>query len=298
MISLEILRRNGLHKHSNILLFGLVLADCLYLISGMNFAEGISDVGTGNVFPFLCLFENEALQFFLVACDLAISNAGHWGLLVGAVIPILVTGERLLAIFRPMACKTLVTAKKTAVTVACSFMVSLTWIFCVNLMFTPVKVSLSELVIRIYLRQPKTQTTLLVAKLGLHIINISLSYLTVAIVTPGCCIIWVKVQLTLRRRRKLASFHHQHVMSSRETRTIIVTCLLCVLTDGTVYVCTSIAVLFEGVQFYFLHESKFYIYPLKACSSCFVYILCNENFYRHFKEILRISDGKKLELSH
>ncbi|KAK6960456.1 G-protein coupled receptor [Biomphalaria glabrata] len=238
-ISLTVLRRNGLHKQANTLLLGLVVADSLYLISGMNFAEVVSALGSNNKdFPPNLSFQNfKALDYFLLTCDLAISNIGHWGLITSTIIPFLITGERLLAIYRPTTYKTLVTANRVKIVVICSFLVCLPWVLSASSFSVLVKVKLKNTVTLLALRIPASQCTHIPSVVGLYVISSTLSFINIAVVTLGCSIIWVKVQLTLTNRRKLTSPRSQHVRSLRTTRTLILACFMSAVTHGATSVC-------------------------------------------------------------
>ncbi|KAK0067947.1 G-protein coupled receptor [Biomphalaria pfeifferi] len=114
MISLAILRRSGLHKPSNILLFGLVIADSMCLSTTLNYGIILFYFGPNKPFSRLCGFQYvDSLNVYLAVTSIIMEFIGFWGQYVNTWIPILITLERLLAIFRPMTFKSIVTKRRT-----------------------------------------------------------------------------------------------------------------------------------------------------------------------------------------
>ncbi|KAK0040131.1 G-protein coupled receptor [Biomphalaria pfeifferi] len=93
MLSLAILHRSGIHKLSNILLFGLVIADSLW--TTMYFAMILNFFGPNKYFKMLCGFQyEETLNLFLAYSEEVLFFLGYWGRYVNTLIPIFITLER------------------------------------------------------------------------------------------------------------------------------------------------------------------------------------------------------------
>ncbi|KAI8795935.1 G-protein coupled receptor [Biomphalaria glabrata] len=290
VISLAILKRSGLHKPSNILLLGLVVADSLYLLSGLNYAAIINMFGPDKLNPYICVYQYDyALDYFLLISDLVITFIGSWGFFASTVIPILITLERLLALFRPMTFKSSITTKRTTIAVTCSFLIWLPWMLSWNSFYVILSVKITQTVTFMNLWIPDSKLTYILSILRLYVINNVVSFLTIAFITLGCCIIWIKMILVLRLKRKLASSRNKQYWSPRTTRTLVLTCVVFAVTHGASSVGGIMSTRFSGMPFYFLNEARHLIYPLNASSSLFVYILSNKKLYKNLRAILRCS---------
>ncbi|KAK6960455.1 G-protein coupled receptor [Biomphalaria glabrata] len=292
-MSLAILQRNGLYKQSNILLFGLVIADSAYLVSGMNFAMIISYFGPNKLYPTLCGYQyEEVLDYFLQISNILINIIGTWGHFASTTIPVLITLERILALFKPINFKALVTANKTTALVICSFVVWLPWIFLTFSSTVIYKVKLTPTVTYMLALAQKSDLISHVSVIDKYFIRNVVSFTTLAFITFGCGAIWVKMKLTLKQRRKIASSRNNSSWSPRTTRTLVLTCFIFVLVHGMASLTANLSLFYAGRCAYslhfFLNEGGLFIYPINASSSLFIYVLSNKKLYQDLKMILRI----------
>nr|KAI8752337.1 putative G-protein coupled receptor [Biomphalaria glabrata] len=80
MISLAILRRSGLHKPSNILLFGLVIADSMCLSTTLNYGIILFYFGPNKPYSRLCGFQYvDSLNVYLAVTSIIMEFIGFWG---------------------------------------------------------------------------------------------------------------------------------------------------------------------------------------------------------------------------
>ncbi|KAK6960770.1 G-protein coupled receptor [Biomphalaria glabrata] len=121
ILVIAIMKLDGIKKTTNILLLAVILASSLQLFLPLNLAEKIlyqiySDHRIENEFG--CIqYNNTGLQFF----KYAFVFIGTWGQLVFLSLLMLITTERLLAVFLPMKIKTIVTRRAVAGSVLFAF---------------------------------------------------------------------------------------------------------------------------------------------------------------------------------
>ncbi|KAI8776923.1 G-protein coupled receptor [Biomphalaria glabrata] len=288
MISLVILKRNGLHKPSNILLFGLVVADNISLLVLINYAKIITYFGPDKLLPTLCGFQYGENVNDLLAISVAINNAlSMWGRFTSTCLPVLITLERLYAIFKPMTFKAVVTVKRTTTAVICSYIFWLPWVLIINSfckIFTR-----QETVSVVYLRFISQELEGILDRIQVYFLEPLHSWVPISFITIGCVIIWIKVKVTLRRRRNLTSSQNKLSWSPRTTRTLVLTCLIFSLTRGADALCFALIPVEVKVLSTLANQIGFFLYSINASSNLFVYILSNKKFLNIFKAMWHIS---------
>ncbi|KAK0066396.1 G-protein coupled receptor [Biomphalaria pfeifferi] len=290
MFCIAILRRNGLHKQPNILLCGQIIADSIYLLFGLNYSSIIQMFGPNRLYPAYCgLQYNETLDYSLLISQIIFKFSASLGFYASTLIPILITLERLMAIFRPMAFKAVVTTRITKIAVISSFIVWIPWILCDLSFHRILSAKLSSTITFMELVPQDSPAANVVAVMTVFVVNSGVSFFTLAAVTIGCCIISIKMSIALKQRRRLTTSQSKLTWSPRTTRTLLVTCFIFVVIHGTITICASITDSLQRIQYFFVNDIKYYIYPINASSNLFVCILTNKKLLHNLKNILRIA---------
>nr|KAI8737108.1 putative G-protein coupled receptor [Biomphalaria glabrata] len=290
MMSLAILQRNGLHKPSNILLFSLVIADSMCLMTTLNYGQIILFFGPNKPFPIYCGFQYEdSVGYFLAISSAIFNTIGWWGHYTSTILPFLITLERILAIFRPLTFKAVVTTAKTGIAVICPFILCLIYTLTENSYFEISKIRLTKTVNWIALVDniPK-----FFEPVEIYFFDGFLSWFSVAFITFGCLTIWIKVKNTLKQRRNLTSSRNKLTWSPRTTRTLILTCLIFSLTRGACSLFFTLYVCYNETQMHARNQLGLFLYAINASNSLFVYILSNRKLCQNFKSIMHISKTK------
>ncbi|KAK0066232.1 G-protein coupled receptor [Biomphalaria pfeifferi] len=285
-MSFAILIRSGLHKPSNILLFGTVTADSMILISKLDYPRILLYFGPDKIVSTLCLFQyGEALNYFLTVSMAVLYFLAVWGSLSSLVLAIFITGERLLAIFRPMTFRAVVKPKNAKIAVITAFVVWLPWACGYFSYF------------RIVILHPSESLTWMSLTMDFpYFVHIMETYvicnfqicITVIFVTVGCVAISIKVRLTMTNRQKLISSQNKLSWSPRTTRTLLLTSAIIAVTYSVTAVFSTVSEsLSEGLNQVML-LMRILVYPLDASSNLFVYILCDKKMYQIFKKMIRI----------
>ncbi|XP_005104803.1 probable G-protein coupled receptor B0563.6 [Aplysia californica] len=233
VFSIIVLLKHGLHKCSNILLFCLAIGDLVYLIafnsvpkllyelSGVAFAWDYNEVTAHTLFVLYSIFH------FL---DYAIG-------LSSLAIPMLITAERLVAVFLPMKFSRIITPARTwtAVGIICLF-----WIIVIfysslwsqfKYVFYP-KLNISMGIIERSDRYFQEQDV------G-DVLEEMIKYLTLKIppglTLVGCVIIAVKIKMASAKRRKMTSNGAaRETKSNRTSKILLSVCAMYTVTCAIV----------------------------------------------------------------
>ncbi|KAK0059440.1 G-protein coupled receptor [Biomphalaria pfeifferi] len=113
ILTFGMLIKSGLKKPSNIIIFGLTLADCFLVISPINVVEFtarfLHSKETANYFGWEC---SENLARFLFILNRVLTTLHYWGGFAGTSLPVMITMERFIAVFFPIKFASIVTSKK------------------------------------------------------------------------------------------------------------------------------------------------------------------------------------------
>ncbi|KAI8792452.1 G-protein coupled receptor [Biomphalaria glabrata] len=291
MMSVAILRRSGLRKPSNILLFGLVIADSMLQLMTINFSEILEYFGPDIKYPDLCGWQYDVgVNYFLVACAIAFYFISTWGQYVNTTIPMVITLERLLAVYMPMTFKKFVTPRTAKISVMFSFIVWLPWSMYYLTVFN-VQVQRSEVM-------DFTSDALHIEDLDVYNIfyyyvsDILSSWVPISFVSIGCLFIAFKVRRTLQERKKLTAKKESVKWSGRTTVTLLTTCAVFSVTHviysfGNYFTQDS-----PSAAYYLQWELLNTALLLNASSNFFVYIATNKRLFIIFKQIVSREPSK------
>ncbi|KAI8785553.1 G-protein coupled receptor [Biomphalaria glabrata] len=289
MLSLEILRRSGLHKPSSILLFGLVIADSMCLFITMNYGLIVLYYGPNKRYPILCGFQyTDAANYFLAVSVPIFLCIGYWGRYVNTLIPILITLDRLLAVFKPMTFKSLITAKRTLIVVLLSFLLWFPWtlFYCA---WNRIEARTVGTVSYVYFGIGKIfqENMELVTMLEQYVIDTLISWIPLTIIILGCGVLSIKIKMALLKRKALTSSGTKITWSRRTTRTLMLTCLIFTVTHVAVSFILYFCPMETQMQVFVRNQLLNLFYALNASSNLLVYITSDGKLLDIFLKIIR-----------
>ncbi|KAH9502213.1 hypothetical protein Btru_070404 [Bulinus truncatus] len=296
MMSIAILRRSGLRKPSNILLFGLVLADSLNQVTTMNYAQILLQSGPNKRNPALCGWQyGRTLNFFLVISRLVFYFCGNLGQYVCTVLPVLITIERILAVFVPLTFRKIVTPKTAAFSVLFAFLFWSPWLFFYmsynEIYYLRISDDGDDYAVYITISDRLLEIMDTFQLLNYYVFDSLESWVPIIFVTVGCVLISIKVHVSLKARRKLAASSAPTSLtairwSPRTTRTLLTTCCVFAVTH-VVYSFINYQVTSAGmVQYWILVEWMNLLYLLNSSSNFFVYITSNKKLLQIILDIV------------
>ncbi|KAK0057055.1 G-protein coupled receptor, partial [Biomphalaria pfeifferi] len=209
-LGMIILWRSGLDKTSNILLFGLTIADTCCMFFTINIAEMLLFFDPSKKFRNVAGWQyDRGTAFALYFLRSTFYFIGNWGAYVNTTIPAIITFERLAAIFLPLTFKKYITAKFAGVSVVASFLfwlpISLVYEDLTPFNYVPIS---NDSQIGIWtVSEYYSQRLDIIILMFNYIFDCMSSWIPVGFIGIGCLAIWVKVKITIKRRRLLqASF--------------------------------------------------------------------------------------------
>ncbi|KAI8785552.1 G-protein coupled receptor [Biomphalaria glabrata] len=288
-MSLAILRRSGLDKPSNVLLFGVVIADTMCLCLTFNFTPSLILFGPNKPYPIHCgLQYDESLDYFLLFSSLILTFFGFCGLYTSTAIPVLITFERLLAVFTPLKFRNVVTIRRTVIVVVSSFIfwvpVSVFYNTYSSILIEPMPGNVKYAVS--YFGDFYYENKAIIELVQFLVMDFFASWIPLSIIILGCSVLWVKVKITLLKRQHLTLSQSKIPWSPRTTRTLVLSCAIFAVTHGLASMLQFILPSQTIVQ-YEIKASIFYIlYALNSSSNFFVYVASNSKLYQIFINIV------------
>lgn len=233
MISIVILSRKGFMHCSNILLLSLAVSDILLLI------------GMSNI-PCYIYLKHEGFRFsetvncicYILYCVFVC--AFHVGTLSAEVIPVLITGERIMAIFYPFHAYLILVPRRVTILVTCLYVVSgMYFLYFDMLCFQFKQVVVKGVTVGQILY---TDMYAYHVKRGLYqligqIINSAAGIVPIGLVTVGCLLIGLKIMQVTSRRQLLTSCQVKATTkhgATKTTRTLLSICALYIFCYGFV----------------------------------------------------------------
>lgn len=298
--SLIVLYRHGFKKTSNILLAALTLADACYLIGVNNVASYVHDYSSTHGFAF-----SVNVCYFLYGLYRVYFLLELWGNWCSLTLPVLITMERLVAVFFPFKFPLIVTPNRT-------------WraVIVVFILWVPINVYYFFLEDLVFVEKNGQQIavispTILLSDDYYKEIYLSVSKAAIILTEPmsvllvicGCLMVGVKVRSASVKRRKLTSsvltVTQQMALApaSRTTWTLMIVCLVYTITIGSAFIIQIRVTRERDTNVDKVLET---VVRLVKClhSSCnfFIYIYMNRNFretYRHIFGSLSLPTSKK-----
>ncbi|KAK6961577.1 G-protein coupled receptor [Biomphalaria glabrata] len=285
MMSIEILRRSGLNKSSNILLLGLVVSDSMSQMTTMNFAIILETFGPNWEYPELCGWQyGDELNYFLLVCNIVFKFLGFWGQYVNTAVPVLIVVERVLAVFKPLAFRNIVTRRAVVVGVVSTYIFWLPWsVFWMTIYNVSILMSKVMFLSRdTFLIKEMTVFTVFY----FYVCDILSSWFPMSFVIMGCILTWVKVKRTLNQRKKLTAAGQRVQWSKKTTRTLLTTCSIFSITH-VVYSVMNYLIPDDDLLIHYIKlDFMSLVYLINTSSNFFVYVLANRKLMNVFRQIM------------
>ncbi|CAG5131524.1 unnamed protein product [Candidula unifasciata] len=237
--NIVILARQGFRKCSNILLFSLSVSDCLFLI-------GVNNIPIQLYLEYSKFRFSETLNSMCFVLYMICSCANDFGLFSSVIIPVLITDERILAIFYPFQAYVILTPRLTVIVLSCLYIVD--GIFClyaVPLSYQLQNVLINDVVVGVIgpsdMRKIHERSG--VKQVIDQIVNYMTGVIPISLVTLGCIVIGLRIVQITNRRRQLTS--SQVTASSKHgitktTKTLLKICLLYIVFYGSTFIASFV----------------------------------------------------------
>ncbi|KAH9518871.1 hypothetical protein Btru_008492 [Bulinus truncatus] len=201
MMSIAILRRSGLRKPSNILLLSLVVADSMSQLQAVNYGQILMVWGPGRKYPSVTGWQyGEDVNRFLYLSMVIMFFFENVGNYVNTLIPVVITVERLLAVFMPITFRKLVTTRTAIIMAVGPYIVWLPWNLAAHTLYRYYRVPIADGDYYSFggWNLDPSDSMDLYDFLNGYVFQILSSWVPVALVTVGCVCIGVKILFTLR----------------------------------------------------------------------------------------------------
>ncbi|KAI8750538.1 G-protein coupled receptor [Biomphalaria glabrata] len=294
IVCVMILREDGFNKPSNILLLGLVTSACFLQISVLNIPEIYVYMSGKKPYQYnkhICFKQGSQV---LLTLKQIFYFFGSWGEIVFTPMYTLITVERLLAVFKPMTFRTLVTKRNVIIAIVFVYVLWLPWVvFKVYFVHFVDSITMENYHIEKNLEfltsLMKWIYQIMNAQMANGIIN---KFLQLIIVFFGNVAIAVKIKLALMKRTKLTSESRNERWSKQTTKTLLVTCLAHssaeILSISLMYVVHFYFDLYNSDAVYLIAVDFFNLsYLLITSSLFFIFISNNRKLYGHFNLMLQ-----------
>ncbi|KAK6963848.1 G-protein coupled receptor [Biomphalaria glabrata] len=302
MLSIEILRRSNLKKPSNILLLSLVVADSFTLLSGMNYAEILMVWGPNLKYEYMAGWQyGDNVNMFLCVSIIAFYFLAGYGSHVSSIIPVIITVERLLAVFLPITFKKIVTTKNAITAVVLSYIVCLPWFmaFTTYYGYSKMYAEGEDYMAFVGLNSKYQQNEYIINLFNHYILGTLTTWVPIAFVSISCTFIAVKVTVTLRARKQM-SVQSKIQWSPRTTLVLLLTCLIFTIAKIIqslifVFILSASDEVFHSDFYFFVlgNYMWYFVLVIGSSSNFFVYVLSNRKLMNIFVDIIHCRKTKK-----
>ncbi|CAL1539692.1 unnamed protein product, partial [Lymnaea stagnalis] len=280
LLSLSVLLCTGLKKSSYVLLFALTVSDTCWLLYALNTSRLLFLYGSrlgwiGWEFP-----QEIAYGFFVMNQVIEfIANLGGYS---STTLPVVIMGERCLAVFYPLKFNRLVTAKRAWIVVLCVYLFWLPW--CLNSAFLYSfnyfryrGVSFGWTYFSPYYIMNKNTIDLL----DQYVFSTLASWVPVILVITGAVVLGVKIKISHRKRQGLLSCTsaEPRAMSTRTTRTLVSVSVVFAVLYG--YGVLTLLVKLKGIYVFLeeiLSQSRYLVVNINSSLNFVIYLLMNGKF--------------------
>lgn len=198
------LARQGLKKSSNVLLLVLAVSDVLYLTGLNNFTEYILTENSPPSFRF-----SESINYMCYVIHTILSTVVMTGNSCSMAVPVLIAGERLIAIFFPLHVRFIVTPVRTWIVNSVLFILFLGFFIYNNVISVQFyKVANRGVAFGFLLLSPfyhQKINGVWVYGIMRHILNNLTGIVPIILVSLGCVVIGFQVKIISTKRLKLTS---------------------------------------------------------------------------------------------
>ncbi|KAI8779553.1 G-protein coupled receptor [Biomphalaria glabrata] len=291
-LCLIILTKSGLRKTSNILLFALVLADSMNMFTNLDFPNRIRLFGPIKSKPGYCTFEYDTtMNQFLYVSQQFFIFVGDWGQTISATIPMIITIERILAVYFPVTFTRIVNVKSVTASCGIAYIIWLPYAIVQTFYrrLDYIQLSSGNKVAFITSTEFLIKNFSILYTFSAYALEALASWGPICFISLGCVLIGIKVYVSISHRRKLTNVSKKHNWSPRTTRTLVTTCLIFVIT----HTITALISMFATVDLksplltFLIVEISAFLNILCCTSNFFVYFLCNDKLSKIFFDLIR-----------
>lgn len=290
ILSIVLIGRDGVRKSSNILLIALAISDTMFLVG--NSYMLVYHRYLSATLTYGALVNNVIYYSFLIFYIVMTS----WAFFTSCSIPVLITLERLCAIFFPLNFHLMITPSRTFILVLFVFIYQAVYpIFFANLyiMTDPLYINATgktyQFVILNRYLYPQTLDTMS------KFYNEMSGTVPMIILVLGCLLIGFKVkQAAIRRARMISQGDPEkdkkNARASRTTKTLLAVCVTFVVLEGIVYILDSVKVHTDNIRYeilWIMDTVKLFIISTNCSSNFFIYIVSNKKFKDQLSAILK-----------
>ncbi|XP_059140703.1 FMRFamide receptor-like [Physella acuta] len=227
MVSIPVLVKHGVHKSSNILLINLAITNTVYLIAFNSVPKILYEAVQDH--QFVGVSESEARVLFVFFSVFTFFDYSFG--LMALSLPMLITLERLFAVFCPMSFHRIITSSRTWIVVV---IVAVYWIsifvyssFWLELKYviTPQTNTTSYRIVNSQTFEENPEAVVAVENLFIYTSSIIPPIFT----ATGCVAISLKLKSVTHKRKAMTS---NSKASSRTTKTLLAVCFLYVVTSA------------------------------------------------------------------
>lgn len=296
-VSIVVLAKRGLSKSSNILLFSLAISDIVYMIGVNGPPKVMYEWGRGG-------FQHPEHTARVLYYLYQFFDVLNWGSGPASLcIPVLITIERLIAVYLPLKFVTIVTGRRTIVAVIIP-----------NIFFYGLQAYIRTWFQFVYIYDSSRNSSVGIAAKSLlfwqhhevtDFVEICFNSMIVLVVFvgSGCVAIGMKIKMSAIKRFKMTNIHKDYkktgsdVSTSRTTKTLLALCIF--YTVACTFV-TLPAIIPKFMVFpLFADEPNFrsvgvfvyHIFKLVLCVNAsinfVIYVAMNKNFRETFLSMLR-----------
>ncbi|CAG5115358.1 unnamed protein product [Candidula unifasciata] len=268
--SVIILTRRGFRKCSNILLLALSISDIFYLIGINNFPFYIYQDNVPQGFRF-----SKIINYVFHILYMLFLFAHNMGLQTAMLIPVLITGERILAILYPLKAYFILTRRRTIIVLSCLYVLN----GCFFLYRGALCMNFKQLVTKDFIIGVIVHTDMYYSHVRsgtFGIINSTINYMTgvipICLVTIGCGVIGIQVIIITKRRKQLTSSKtstERNNPMSKTTRTLLSICVLYIVCSGFGFIITYIADIPPIDHDVALRKILYSVQDVLFCLNCF-----------------------------
>ncbi|XP_059175198.1 probable G-protein coupled receptor frpr-1 [Physella acuta] len=298
-----VLRRHGFRKCSNIALVSLAVSDVTFLIGFNSVPKLLYEIGSSlDVFTY-----SQGVSYVLFVLYQIFHIMGYASAGVSLCIPVLITFERLIAVFLPLYFRLVVTPRRTWAVVVClvvfwyGFFIHTSFYSTFDYRFS-LELNLTVGVIQRSAYHYSNVKTVFILEETWSLLMIKIPLLLTFI---GCLGIGIKIKLASIKRTHMTNSSSSEASSNRTTKMLLAVC--------TLYTCTC-AILslptYEPQYFYYtmttdapsnLGTILYQVINIVLCinSSCnfIIYVVMNKNFRLTFRALfLNLSGDAKMNL--
>ncbi|CAL1545704.1 unnamed protein product, partial [Lymnaea stagnalis] len=277
----KILVRSGMGKPSNIILFALAIADlCTVQINVARILYTYAPSVQGNQYGWMTDYNTAVCAYLYLVAVTFIQNVGSY---TSASFSVVITIERLIAVFLPLRFASIVSPARAWLVVSAVYLFWMPWcLFAATLYrfdyamvpFYNTSVGRAKYTDFFYANFD------IITNLNFNIINTLSTAVPLVFVTVGCIIVSVKIKVNLRKRQKMTS-STKKTSSTHTTATLLVICFVFVFSHSIVYLSDLISNSLLDFR-----DTSSLLKTINSSSNFIIYIILNPKFRKIFIEII------------